>query len=128
MGVNATWGIYQLMIVVHRETDMEIGEQLMQTVIDSVTSGSPRARRVPHARPQSEAEGRGDPRALRLARHPYGTEAINGRLDTSAAPPSASATSRTTSPDRCSSPEDSGEGVVLAPFGWSQIRVGPAAE
>ncbi|WP_345187475.1 ISL3 family transposase, partial [Microbacterium panaciterrae] len=41
--VEATWGIYQRLIVAYREPDKKLGKQLMQAVIDSVTAGVPAA-------------------------------------------------------------------------------------
>ena len=41
VAVEATWGIYQRMIVAYREPDKKLGKQLMQAVIDSVTTGVP---------------------------------------------------------------------------------------
>ena len=41
--VEATWGIYQRMVVAHREPDKQHGRQLMQAVIDSVAASGPAA-------------------------------------------------------------------------------------
>src|SRR5690606_17803627 len=41
--VEATWGIYQRMIAAYREPDKTKGKQMMQAVIDAVTSGVPAA-------------------------------------------------------------------------------------
>ncbi|MEO8907357.1 MAG: hypothetical protein ABI310_04695, partial [Microbacteriaceae bacterium] len=39
--VEATWRIYQRMIAAYREVDKAKGKQMMQALIDSVTSGVP---------------------------------------------------------------------------------------
>jgi transposase len=41
--VEATWGIYQRTVAAYREPDKAKGKQLMQAVIDAVTSGVPTA-------------------------------------------------------------------------------------
>ena len=41
VAVEATWGIYQRMIIAYREPDKKLGKQHMQAVIDSVTTGVP---------------------------------------------------------------------------------------
>ncbi len=41
VAVEATWGIYQRMIIAYREPDKKLGKQAMQAVIDSVTTGVP---------------------------------------------------------------------------------------
>jgi transposase len=41
--VEATWGIYQRMISAYRQPDRAAGRKQMQTLIDSVSSGVPRA-------------------------------------------------------------------------------------
>ena len=41
--VEATWGIYQRMIAAYREPDRKKGRQLMQAVIESVSSSVPAA-------------------------------------------------------------------------------------
>ena len=37
--VEATWGIYQRMIAAYREPDKDLGKQMMQAVIESVSTG-----------------------------------------------------------------------------------------
>ena len=39
--VEATWGIYQRMITAYREPDRVKGRELMQAVIDSLSTGVP---------------------------------------------------------------------------------------
>ncbi len=41
--VEATWGIYQRMIAAYREPDKKLGKQMMQAVIDAVSTGVPAA-------------------------------------------------------------------------------------
>ena len=41
--VEATWGIYQRMIAAYREPDKKLGKQMMQAVIDAVTTSVPAA-------------------------------------------------------------------------------------
>jgi transposase len=41
--VEATWGIYQRMIAAYREEDRKLGRRLMAALIDSVSSGVPKA-------------------------------------------------------------------------------------
>ena len=41
--VEATWGIYQRMIAAYREPDQATGRDLMRKVIDSISSGVPKA-------------------------------------------------------------------------------------
>ena len=41
--VEATWGIYQRMIAAYREPDKKNGKQMMQTLIDAVSTGVPAA-------------------------------------------------------------------------------------
>ena len=41
--VEATWGIYQRMIAAYREPDKKLGKQMMQAVIDTITTGVPTA-------------------------------------------------------------------------------------
>lgn len=91
--VEATWGIFQYMIAAYREPDQEIGKQMMKALIDAVSTG------VPTALVEIRKLGRTLTRCAadilaffdRSGTSNGPTEAINGRLAHSAAPPSASA-------------------------------------
>ena len=81
--VEATWGIYQRMVTAYREPDRGLGKFLMQSVIDSLTSGVPTVlvelRRLGRTLKQRAAD------VLAFFDRP-GTsngpsEAINGRLE-----------------------------------------------
>jgi hypothetical protein len=41
--VEATWGIYQRMIAAYREEDRSRGRELMVQLIDSISTGVPKA-------------------------------------------------------------------------------------
>ena len=81
--VEATWGIYQRMIAAYRELDKTKGKQMMQAVIDAVTTGVPAAlveiRRLGRTLKQRAAD------VLAFFDRPGTsngpTEAINGRLE-----------------------------------------------
>ncbi|HHX47471.1 MAG TPA: ISL3 family transposase [Brevibacterium sp.] len=81
--VEATWGIYQRMIAAYRELDKTKGKQMMQAVIDTVTTGVPTAlveiRRLGRTLKQRAAD------VLAFFDRPGTsngpTEAINGRLE-----------------------------------------------
>jgi hypothetical protein len=81
--VEATWGIYQRTVAAYREPDNAKGKQLMQAVIDAVTSGVPTAlveiRRLGRTLKQRAAD------VLAFFDRPGTsngpTEAINGRLE-----------------------------------------------
>ena len=81
--VEATWGIYQRMIIAYREPDKKLGKKLMQAVIDSVTAGVPGAlvevRKLGRTLKQRAAD------ILAFFDRPGTsngpTEAINGRLE-----------------------------------------------
>jgi transposase len=81
--VEATWGIYQRMIAAYREPDKKKGKQMMQAVIDAVTTGVPAAlveiRRLGRTLKQRAAD------VLAFFDRPGTsngpTEAINGRLE-----------------------------------------------
>ena len=81
--VEATWGIYQRIIAAYPEPDKIKGKQMMQAVIDSVTSGVPAAlieiRRLGRTLKQRAAD------ILAFFDRPGTsngpTEAINGRLE-----------------------------------------------
>jgi Transposase len=100
--VEATWGIYQHMLAAHREPDRKRGRELMQQLIGSISHSVPTAlcevitlgrtlkRRAVDVLAYFDRPGTPTGRPRRS------TAASN----TSAAQPSASATSPTTSPDR----------------------------
>ena len=68
--VEATWGVYQRMITAYREPDRTRGRQLMQQLIDRLSSGVPgRVDRDHHPRPDPEPASRRRPGLLRPARH-----------------------------------------------------------
>ncbi|MEA5638611.1 MAG: ISL3 family transposase [Cutibacterium granulosum] len=81
--VEATWGIYQRMVTAYREPDKKLGKFVMQSVIDSLTSGVPSAlvelRRLGRTLKQRAAD------VLAFFERPGTsngpTEAINGRLE-----------------------------------------------
>ena len=81
--VEATWGIYQRMVTAYREPDRGLGKFVMQSVIDSLTSGVPTAlvelRRLGRTLKQRAAD------ILAFFDRPGTsngpTEAINGRLE-----------------------------------------------
>ncbi len=112
--VEATWGIYQRMIAAYRHEDRTPRPRADGQAIESVSTASQTPGRAHQARPDPEEARR---RRLAYFDRPGTsngpTEAINGRLEHSAAPPSGSATSPTTSPDPCSKPEASGPDYTL---------------
>ena len=81
--VEATWGIYQKMVAAYREPDPGLGRLVMQSVIDSLTSGVPTVlvelRRLGRTLKQRAAD------VLAFFDRPGTsngpTEAINGRLE-----------------------------------------------
>ena len=81
--VEATWGIYQRIVAAYREPNKTRGKQLMQTLINSVTSGVPSAlveiRRIGRTLKQRATD------VLAFFDRPGTsngpTEAINGRLE-----------------------------------------------
>ncbi len=81
--VEATWGVYQRIVASYREPDKSNGKQLMQAVIDAVSSGVPAAltevRRLGRTLKQRAAD------ILAFFDRPGTsngpTEAINGRLE-----------------------------------------------
>ena len=81
--VEATWGIYQRMIAAYREPDKKNGKQMMQTLIDAVSTGVPAAlveiRKLGRTLKQRAAD------VLAFFDRPGTsngpTEAINGRLE-----------------------------------------------
>ena len=81
--VEATWGIYQRMIAAYREPDKKLGKQMMQAVIDAVSTGVPAAlveiRKLGRTLKQRAAD------VLAFFDRPGTsngpTEAINGRLE-----------------------------------------------
>jgi hypothetical protein len=113
--VEATWGIYQHMIAAYREPDRKRGRELTQQLIGSVGHSVPTAlrevvtlgrtlkRRAVDVLAYFDRPGTSTGRPRRL------TAASN----ISAAQPSASATSPTTSPDRFWRPAGSGPNYTL---------------
>lgn len=81
--VEATWGIYQRMIVAYREPDKQHGRQLMQAVIDSVAAGVPAALVEVRKLGRTLKRRAGDILAYfeRPGTSNGPTEAINGRLE-----------------------------------------------
>ena len=81
--VEAAWGIYQRMIAAYREPDKTKGKQMMQAVVDAVTTGVPAAlveiRKLGRTLKQRAAD------VLVFFDRPGTsngpTEAINGRLE-----------------------------------------------
>ena len=81
--VEATWGVYQRMVAAYREPDKKLGKQMMQAVIDAVSSGVPAAlveiRRLGRTLKQRAVD------VLAFFDRPGTsngpTEAINGRLE-----------------------------------------------
>lgn len=81
--VEATWGIYQRMVIAYREPDRKLGKFLMQSVIDSLTTSVPtllvELRRLDRTLKQRAAD------ILAFFDRPGTsngpTEAINGRLE-----------------------------------------------
>ena len=107
--VEATWGIYQRMIGAYREPERTKGRVLMVKLIESVSAG------VPAALTEVITLGRTlKQRADDVLAASTGPARPTGRprrsmddSSTSVAQPWGSATSPTTSPDRCSSPAGS---------------------
>jgi transposase len=81
--VEATWGIYQRMIVAYREPDKQHGRRLMQAVIDSVAAGVPAALVEVRKLGRTLKRRAGDILAYfeRPGTSNGPTEAINGRLE-----------------------------------------------
>ncbi|MCK3771291.1 ISL3 family transposase [Microbacterium aerolatum] len=81
--VEATWGIYQRMIAAYREPDKTTGKQMMQDLIDAVTSGVPTA--LVEIRKLGRTLKRRAADILAFFDRPGtsngATEAINGRLE-----------------------------------------------
>jgi hypothetical protein len=107
--VEATWGIYQRMIAAYREPDRRHARQLMQAVIDSLSSGVPKALKELAA---SDAHSSAAPQMCsRTSTGPAPPTVPPKRStagsNTSAALRSGSATSPTTSPDPSSKPAGS---------------------
>ncbi len=108
--VEVTWAAYQPMITAYREPDPARGRDLMSKLIATLSGG------VPAALVELRSLGRTpNQRAVdvlayfdRPARPTAQPKRSMADSNTSEAPPSASGTSPTTSPDRCSRPADSG--------------------
>jgi transposase len=81
--VEATWGIYQRMIAAYREPDRRHARQLMQAVIDSLSSGVPKPLRELARLGRTLKRRSGDVLAYfdRPGTSNGPTEAINGRLE-----------------------------------------------
>jgi transposase len=81
--IQATWGIYQRIVAAYREPEKKKAKQLMQAVIDSVTSGVPAAlieiRRLGRTLKQRAADVLAYFDRPGTSNGP--TEAINGRLE-----------------------------------------------
>ena len=129
--VEATWGIYQRMITAYREPDRARGRQLM---VNADRLAQPRraeaADRAQHPRPHLDETRRRRAGLLRPSRSQQRTHRGDQRhgSNTSAAPPSGSATSPTTSPDAYSKPEDSDPDYTLdseepSILGWVTSRL-----
>ncbi len=106
MQVEATWGIYQRMIGAYREPDRARGRQLMSSLIDALRRGVPAALTELITLGRTLNKRADDVLAYfdRPGTNNGPTEAVTGGWNTSAALPSASATSPTTSPGACSKP------------------------
>ena len=81
--VEATWGIYQRMIVAYREPDRAKGRELMTKLIDSVSHGVPAALSEVITLGRTLKKRAGDVLAYfdRPGTSNGPTEAINGRLE-----------------------------------------------
>jgi transposase len=81
--VEATWGIYQRMIAAYREPDRRHARQLMQAVIDSLSSGVPKALKELARLGRTLKRRAADVLAYfdRPGTSNGPTEAINGRLE-----------------------------------------------
>jgi transposase len=98
--VEATWGIYQRMIAAYREPDRTRGRALMQQLIASVSHGVPAALREVITLGRTLTKRAADVLAHcdRPGTSNGPTEPSTAGSNTCATPPSASATSPTTSP------------------------------
>jgi hypothetical protein len=113
--VEATWGIYQRMIAAYRHEDRRRGRELMVKLIDTVSTD------VPNALVEVTTLGRTLKKRAADVLAYFGVPApatapprrSTAGSSTCAVPHSGSATSRTTSPDRCSRPEASGRNYTL---------------
>lgn len=81
--VEATWGIYQRMIAAYRHTDRRRGRELMTAVIDSVSTGVPKALTEVTKLGRTLTKRAADVLAYfdRPGTSNGPTEAINGRLE-----------------------------------------------
>ena len=81
--VEATWGIYQRVIAAYRDPDKDKGKQMMQAVIDAVTTGVPAALVEIHKLGRTLKQRAADILAFfdRPGTSNGPTEAINGRLE-----------------------------------------------
>jgi transposase len=81
--VEATWGIYQRMIAAYRQPDRAAGRKQMQALIDSVSSGVPKALTEITTLGRTLTKRAADVLAYfdRPGTSNGPTEAINGRLE-----------------------------------------------
>ena len=114
--VEATWGICQRLIAAYRHEDWRRGRELMIKLIDTIGTG------VPNALVEVTTLGRTLTKRAQSTCWPTSTvpapatappRRSTAGSSTCAVPHSGSATSRTTSPDRCSRPEASGRNYTL---------------
>ena len=104
--VEITWTIYQRIVAAHRNPDRAASRAALTTTIRLISRG------VPEQLSEAATLGRTLKRRMacvlayfdRPGASNRPTEAINGRLEHLRAPPSASATAPTTSPDHHSKP------------------------
>jgi transposase len=110
--VEASWGIYQRVIAAYREPEGTRGKQLMQALIDAVSTGVPAALTevITLGRTLKRRAGDALPYFDRPGTSNGPTEALTAGSNTSAAPPSASGTLPTTLPGHSSRPADSDAG------------------
>jgi len=111
---EATWGIYQRIVTAYRKPDRHAAKTALATVIDALSHDVPPAltelitlgrtlrRRAPDVLAYFDRPGKSAPPRPSTA-----------AASISAAPPSASATSPTTSPDHCSTPAASDPDYTL---------------
>ena len=83
VAVEVTWSVYQRMIAAYREPDKDKGKQMMQAVIDAVTTGVPAALVEIHKLGRTLKQRAADILAFfdRPGTSNGPTEAINGRLE-----------------------------------------------
>ena len=115
MEVEATWGVYQRIIAAYREPTASRDEQMNGDLIESVSKGIPKTLSEVITLGRTLKKRAADVLAYFDRPHTSNgpTEAINGRLEHLRGPPSASATSPTTSPAACSRPAGSDPDYTL---------------